>query len=130
MKKLKRPSSRPKVRHQQDFHERGRANDRGVDRQRANMVLDLRRRHSAIGYLSPIDYEHWHQATPSDPDARQPAAVLAAVKNGPRAGPFLTAAARDRRTIVRAGTEEWLRRGPNQRKPRNWRTKWRSIQMS
>ena len=34
---------------------------------------------------------------------------------GPKTGPSLTAAPRDGRTIVRAGTEEWLRRGPNQR---------------
>ena len=40
---------------------------------------NLRRRHSAIGYLSPIDFEHRYQATTVDPDARQPAAVLAAV---------------------------------------------------
>jgi hypothetical protein len=32
---------------------------------------------------------------------------------GRKRRPFLTAAARDGRTIVRAGTEEWLRRGPN-----------------
>jgi len=34
---------------------------------------------------------------------------------GPQVGPSLTAAARDGRTIVRAGMEEWLRRGPNKR---------------
>src|ERR1700692_1242239 len=39
-----------------------------------------RRRHSSIGYLSPIDYEQRYQATPGDPDPCQPAAVLAAVK--------------------------------------------------
>jgi Integrase core domain len=38
-----------------------------------------RRRHSSIGYLSPIDYER-HAA---NPDAHQPAAVLAAVKDKP-----------------------------------------------
>src|SRR5215471_1780193 len=37
--------------------------------------------------------------------------------------PSLTAAARDGRTFVRAGTEEWLRRGPNKRMQRNRRTK-------
>ena len=37
---------------------------------------------------------------------------------GPKKGPSLTAAARDGRTIVRAGTEEWLRRGPNKRMTR------------
>jgi hypothetical protein len=36
-----------------------------------------RRRHSSIGYLSPIDYERRHAA---NPDAHQPAAVLASVK--------------------------------------------------
>ena len=46
---------------------------------------------------------------------------------GPKKGPSLTAAARDGRTIVRAGTEEWLRRGPNQRMSRNRRTTCRQI---
>ena len=88
-----------------------------------------RRRHSSIGYLSPIDYERRHQETAVDPDAHQPAVVLAAVKDKPfgrpQEGPSLTAAARDSRTIVRAGTEEWLRRGPNQRISRNRRTRCR-----
>ncbi len=38
---------------------------------------------------------------------------------GPEMGPSLTAAARAGRTIVRAGTEEWLRRGPNKRMAQN-----------
>jgi transposase InsO family protein len=42
-----------------------------------------RRRHSSIGYLSPIDYEHRHHAPTVDRDAHQPAAVLAAVKDKP-----------------------------------------------
>ena len=42
-----------------------------------------RRRHSSIGYLSPIDYERRHHALTVDPDAHQPAAVLAAVKDKP-----------------------------------------------
>jgi putative transposase len=42
-----------------------------------------RRRHSSIGYLSPIDYERRHQSTAVDPDAHQPAVVLAAVKDKP-----------------------------------------------
>ena len=86
-----------------------------------------RRRHSSIGYLSPVDYERRRQVTAVDPDARQRAVVLAAVKDKPSGrpkwGPSLTAAARDGRTTVRAGTEEWLRRGPNQRMFRNRRTR-------
>jgi putative transposase len=45
-----------------------------------------RRRHSSIGYLSPIDYEHRHQAA-GDPDVHQPAVVLAAVKDKPSGRP-------------------------------------------
>ena len=78
-----------------------------------------RRRHSSIGYLSPIDYERRWRAMADDPDAHEPAAVLAAVKDKPfgrpQEGPSLTAAVRDGHTFVRVGTEEWLRRGPNQR---------------
>jgi hypothetical protein len=36
-----------------------------------------------IGYLSPIDCERRYQATAVDPDAHQPAAVLAAVRGRP-----------------------------------------------
>jgi putative transposase len=43
-----------------------------------------RRRHSSIGYLSPIDYERLHAA---NPDAHQRAAVLAAVKDKPSGRP-------------------------------------------
>jgi len=43
-----------------------------------------RRRHSSIGYLSPIDYERRHAA---NPDAHQPAVVLAAVKDKPSGRP-------------------------------------------
>jgi len=39
----------------------------------------------------------------------------------------LTAAARDGRTIVRAGTEEWLRRAPNWRMSRHRRAACRQI---
>jgi len=42
-----------------------------------------RRRHSSIGYLSPIDYEHRHHAATVDHDAHQPAAVLAAINDKP-----------------------------------------------
>jgi len=64
-----------------------------------------RRRHSSIGYLSPIEYERQIAA---DPDALQHAGVLAAVKDKPcgrpQAGPSLTAAARAGRTH-RAGRD-------------------------
>jgi putative transposase len=55
-----------------------------------------RRRHSSIGYLSPIDYERRRQAKAVDPDAGQPAAVLAAVKDKPFGRPH-EAAVPDRR---------------------------------
>jgi Integrase core domain len=71
-----------------------------------------RRRHSSIGYLSPIDYERRHAA---NPDAQLPPCSRrsrTSPPGGPEVGPSLTAAARDGRTRVRAGMEEWLRRGP------------------
>ena len=46
-----------------------------------------RRRHSSIGYLSPIDYECRHQSLKVYPDADQPAAVLATVKDTPSGRP-------------------------------------------
>jgi hypothetical protein len=46
-----------------------------------------RRRHSSIGYRSPVDYERQHQATAVDPDAHQPAAALAPVKDKPSGRP-------------------------------------------
>jgi hypothetical protein len=78
-----------------------------------------RRRHSSIGYLSPIDYERRHHALggrsrPTSAWRRARDRQGQALRAAPR-GPSLTAAARDGRTIVRVGTEEWLRRGPNQR---------------
>ena len=56
-----------------------------------------RRRHSSIGYLSPIDYERHHAA---NPDAHQPAAVLAAVKDKP-SGRSPSGAVLDRRCARR-----------------------------
>jgi putative transposase len=55
-----------------------------------------RRRHSSIGYLSPLDYERRHQAAAVVPNAHQPAAVLAAVKDEPCGRPQ-NAAVLDRR---------------------------------
>jgi len=42
-----------------------------------------RRRHSSLGYLSPVDYERRHEQQAVDPGAHQPAAVLGAVKTRP-----------------------------------------------
>ena len=79
-----------------------------------------RRRHSSIGYLSPIDYERRHHAAAVIPDAHQPAAVLAAVKDKPcgrpQEGPSLTAAARDGRNH-RAGRDG--RMAPPGAEPKN-----------
>ena len=79
-----------------------------------------RRRHSSIGYRSPLDYERQHQATEVDPDAHQAAAVLAPVKDKPsgrpQIGPSLTAAVRDSRTH-RAGRDG--RMAPPGAEPKN-----------
>ena len=65
-----------------------------------------RRRHSSIGYLSPIEYERRHAV---NPDAHQPAAVLAAVKDKPSGRPR-SGAVLDRRCARRphhrAGRDE------------------------
>jgi hypothetical protein len=45
---------------------------------------------------------------------------------GPKMRPFLTPAAQDGRIVVRVGTEEWRRRGPNKRMDQR-RTKCRQI---
>jgi putative transposase len=42
-----------------------------------------RRRHSSLGYLSPIDFERRHDPQPSDPGAGQPASGLGPVKVRP-----------------------------------------------
>jgi putative transposase len=42
-----------------------------------------RRRHSSLGYLSPVDYERRHEQQAVDPGALQPAVVLGAVKTRP-----------------------------------------------
>jgi transposase InsO family protein len=56
-----------------------------------------RRRHSGIGYLSPIDYERRHHAMIAVTGGRQPAAVLAAVKHASRRLRRSPAAILDRR---------------------------------
>ena len=59
-----------------------------------------RRRHSSIGYLSPIDFERRHQASSIVADTHEPAAVLAAVKDQPCGRPQ-EAAVPDRRCARR-----------------------------
>ena len=59
-----------------------------------------RRRHSSIGYLSPIEYERRLQAVNVVAGAHQPAAVLAAVKDKPFGRPQ-EAAVLDRRCARR-----------------------------
>jgi hypothetical protein len=79
-----------------------------------------RRRHSSIGYLSPIDYERRHQPAAVVPDAHQPAVVLAAVKAKPCGRPQ-DAAVLDRRCArqphSRAGRDG--RMAPPGVKPKN-----------
>ena len=45
-----------------------------------------RRRHSSLGYLSPIDFERRHDQTPTDPGALHRAAGLGTVKVRPGSG--------------------------------------------
>jgi putative transposase len=64
-----------------------------------------RRRHSAIGYLSPVDYERQRAAAP---DPHQDAVVLAAVKDKPFGRPQVAVldGRSARRLRVRAGRDE------------------------
>jgi putative transposase len=64
-----------------------------------------RRRHSAIGYLSPVDYEHQLAAAP---DPYQDAVVLAAVKDKPFGRPQVAVldGSSARRLRARAGRDE------------------------
>jgi hypothetical protein len=60
-----------------------------------------RRRHSSIGYLSPVDYERRHHVLAGDPDAHQPAVVLATIKDKPSSGRPQEGAVLDRRSARR-----------------------------
>ena len=97
-----------------------------------------RRRHSSLGYLSPVDYERRHEEKQAvDPGAHQPAAVLGAVKMRPgnvaasvdvgARRPILTAPARAGAPDVRAGTKERAPQGPNKGTGPNRRTQCRQI---
>jgi putative transposase len=84
-----------------------------------------RRRHSSLGYLSPVDYERRHEQA-VDPGAHQPAAVLGAVKTRPGnvAASVDVGAAADldrpcaRRRTGRAGRDGGT--GSAGAEPRNW----------
>jgi Integrase core domain len=79
-----------------------------------------RRRHSSIGYHSPIEYERRHHTAAVVPNPHQPAAVLAAVKDKPCGRPQ-DAAVLDRRCARRphhrAGRD--ARMAPPGAKPKN-----------
>src|SRR5689334_21510063 len=86
-----------------------------------------RRRHSSLGYLSPVDYERRHEEKQAvDPGAHQPAVVLGAVKTRPGnvAASVDVRAAADldrpcaRRRTARAGRDEGT--GSAGAEPRNW----------
>jgi len=85
-----------------------------------------RRRHSSLGYLSPVDYERRHEQQAVDPGAHQPAVVLGAAKMRPRnvAASVDVGAAADldrpcaRRRARRAGRDEGT--GSAGAEPRNW----------
>jgi len=88
---------------------------------------NLRRRHSSLGYLSPVDYEHRHEEKQAvDPGAHQPAVVLGAVKTRPGnvAASVDVRVAADldrpcaRRRTARAGWDEGT--GSAGAEPRNW----------
>jgi len=62
------------------------------------------RRHSSIGYLSPLDYER-RQAMMVVPDPHQPAAVLAPLKDAARRVPRSPTAILDRRCARHSGRQ-------------------------
>jgi Integrase core domain len=78
-----------------------------------------RRRHSALGYLSPDDFERQHDNSTASPDVSQAAAVLVAVKDKPygRAKRRVLDAHCARRPMQRAGRDEGT--GARQAEQRN-----------
>src|SRR5262249_17235994 len=66
-----------------------------------------------------VEYEHRHHAAATHtslPPCSRPSRT--SPSGGRRKRPSLTATARGSRVSARVGTEEWRRRGPNQRMPR------------
>ena len=99
--------------------------------QRGQIMPQSRVEHTAIGYLSPIDYERRHHALAVDPDAHQSVVVLATVKDKPSGRPQ-NAAVLDRRCARRphhrAGRDGRMAPpGPNQRMARHRRATCRQI---
>jgi hypothetical protein len=74
-----------------------------------------------------IGIGQWHRSRPASACRRARHRQGQALRAAPKTVPALTAAARDGRTGMRAGTKEWLRRGPNQRMVANRRTKCGAI---
>jgi putative transposase len=84
---------------------------------------NLRRRHSALGYLSPVDFERRHQSMtgfarmhPSLPPCSRPSRRGLKVSEHEETSerrPSLTGAARDGQYDVRAGTKERALQRPN-----------------
>ena len=96
-----------------------------------------RRRHSSLGYLSPIDYERRHDQRAADPSAHHRSAVLGAVKvrlemaeyvSTPTQRPTLTAPARA--GVERAGRDgKTNSAGAEQKNSRKQEDKMPSLQI-